>query len=75
MSAWSEYKAKLGESRPWHVVNKNIPKIDDELSKARYDICLSCDKFINLTKQCRECGCIMPVKVKLQNAQCPLEKW
>ncbi len=75
MSAWSEYKKKLGESRPWDLLDPNIQKINVEESEKRYNICLSCDRLIKLTKQCRECGCIMPAKVKLQNATCPLNKW
>jgi hypothetical protein len=75
MSRWSEYKEKLGETRPWDVLNPNSPRSQQDLASGRYDICLSCDRFINLTKQCRECGCIMTAKTKLANASCPLGKW
>jgi len=74
MSAWSEYKAKLGESRPWHYVNPNNYVLE-AVSSNRMDICLSCDKLIQITKQCKECGCFMSAKTKLQNATCPLGKW
>lgn len=73
MSAWSEYKKKLGETRPWHLLTQE--KINEQTAERRLDICLSCDKLIKLTKQCRECGCIMPAKVKLEKATCPLGKW
>jgi hypothetical protein len=75
MSAWSEYKKKIGESRPWHMLDSSVQKAGAEEASRRYDICLSCDKLIKLTKQCRECGCIMPAKVKLEKATCPLNKW
>lgn len=75
MSAWSDYKKKLGESRPWDMLNSSIPRASEEESSKRYNICLSCDKLIKLTKQCRECGCVMSAKTKLQNATCPLNKW
>lgn len=73
MSAWSEYKKKLGETRPWHLLTEE--KISEQTAEHRLNICLSCDRLINLTKQCRECGCIMPAKVKLEKAVCPLGKW
>lgn len=75
MSAWSEYKKKIGESRPWHMLDSSVQKASVEEANRRYNICLSCDKLIKLTKQCRECGCIMPAKVKLEKATCPLNKW
>jgi hypothetical protein len=49
--------------------------VDNEIREYRYDICKSCDKFINLTKQCKECGCFMTLKTKLKIASCPLNKW
>ena len=41
----------------------------------RYDICKSCDRFNNLTKQCKECNCFMPMKCKISNLPCPLGYW
>lgn len=46
-----------------------------ELADSRYETCLGCDRFINLTKQCKECGCFMVVKTKLQHSVCPIGKW
>jgi hypothetical protein len=46
-----------------------------EIAQARYDICKKCDKFLSVTAQCQKCGCFMKLKVKIQNAKCPLEKW
>jgi hypothetical protein len=45
-----------------------------ELQEQRYEICKTCDSFTAL-KTCRECGCIMPLKIKINSASCPLEKW
>jgi hypothetical protein len=73
MSAWSDYKKKLGQTRPWHVVSGE--KVIEQIAEQRLNICLECDRLINLTKQCKECGCIMPAKVKLEKATCPLGKW
>ncbi len=61
----------------------NISTIDDnttdffattELQEQRYEICKSCDSFTAL-KTCRECGCIMPLKIKISDVSCPVGKW
>lgn len=75
MSKWSEYKAKLGDTRPWDLVNPNTEWASEEQSQKRYDICKTCPELINLTKQCKQCGCIMTAKTKLLKASCPLHKW
>jgi hypothetical protein len=72
---WQEYKKKLGTTRPWDVVNPNIEKATEEEAIARYKTCLDCDRFLNITKQCKECGCVMPLKTKLKNATCPIGRW
>jgi hypothetical protein len=75
MSAWKEYKAKLGTTRPWDLLNPNQEKASEEEAKARYNTCLDCDRLTVATKQCKECGCIMPAKTKLKLATCPIGKW
>jgi hypothetical protein len=45
-----------------------------ELQEQRYTICNNCPAFTRL-KTCKECGCIMPLKIKLSDSSCPLEKW
>lgn len=74
-SAWKRYKEKLGDTRPWDVLNPNIEKASDEVAESRLSICIDCDRFIALTKQCKECGCFMPAKTTIQAAICPLNKW
>jgi hypothetical protein len=75
MSAWSEYKKKLGSTRPWDVLDPNVKKSTEDESTTRFNICLSCDRLMRVTNQCRECGCFMNLKVKLKDATCPLGKW
>ena len=75
MSPWEEYKKKLGTTRPWDLINPNVPRVDEFVAKERMDICLKCPELIGPTKQCKQCGCLMPLKVKLENAECPLGKW
>ena len=62
-------------ARPWDLYNKNIGRVEQELADRRMEICLGCPQLIKLTNQCKECGCIMNLKTKLPNAECPLGKW
>jgi hypothetical protein len=72
---WQEYKKKLGGARPWDFLNPKTEYEDEDVSIARLEICESCPRLIKTTKQCRECGCFMALKVKLKNAACPINKW
>tara|TARA_R100001594_G_scaffold32638_3_gene60690 strand:- start:72 stop:476 length:405 start_codon:yes stop_codon:yes gene_type:complete len=40
-------------------------------SRERYRICQSCPNFINLTKQCKLCGCLMFIKCRIPQYKCP----
>jgi hypothetical protein len=75
MGIWSEYRRKIGTTRPWDMLRKNADRASVDQSSSRLEICLNCKSFIHITKQCGECGCIMPLKVKLSEATCPLGKW
>jgi 5-formyltetrahydrofolate cyclo-ligase len=48
--------------------------VEKQIAQSRYDICKKCDKFLS-TKQCKECLCFMPLKVKFETSNCPLKKW
>lgn len=61
--------------KPWDLLNPNKEHATDEVAHARYNICDWCPEFISLTKQCKKCGCFMNLKVKLNEATCPLGKW
>jgi hypothetical protein len=37
--------------------------------------CLECKDFNKTTTVCRQCGCLMCMKVLIPNASCPLKKW
>lgn len=73
-SMWKEYKEKLGDTRPWDMLNSEN-YIDQVTANQRLDICKQCPKLIKLTNQCSECGCFMVAKTKLEKATCPLGKW
>lgn len=74
-SAWQKYKQKMGDTRPWDILNPNEPRANDEESNERLEICKQCPEFISATTQCKQCGCIMKLKTKLAEAECPLKKW
>ena len=73
MSAWKDYKAKLGDTRPWDIVTGE--KVDETEENARFAVCQECPELIKITNQCKQCGCFMKLKVKLKEAKCPLNKW
>jgi len=74
-SRWEQYKEKIGDVRPWDILDPHKHVKSEEISDARYKICLECPELIDLTKQCKQCGCFMPLKTKLEAAFCPLKKW
>lgn len=74
-SKWEEYKKKLGDTRPWDLLNPNTQYVSKDVAQSRYDICKACPKLIQPTKQCSECGCFMKAKVTMAKAECPLHKW
>ena len=74
-SKWQQYKERLGDTRPWDLLNPNTEYAEEAEAERRYSICKTCPELIDLTKQCKQCGCIMSLKSKLQHATCPLDKW
>jgi len=74
MSKWEDWKKSLGDSRPWHILDPNRHVSDSKISENRLKICAGCEFYLK-TKQCSKCGCIMPVKVQLAEAECPVGKW
>lgn len=75
MSAWSEYKKKLGDTRPWDILNPNMEYAEESIFENRMSICENCPNLIKLSKQCKECGCFMVLKTKLKESSCPIGKW
>ena len=49
-------------------------KTDKETATQRFAHCVFCPQ-LNKLGICRNCGCIMKVKVWLKNAWCPEKKW
>lgn len=74
LTPWQKYKKNLGDTRFWDVLNPDNMTTSDK-SEQRFAICKTCPELINLTNQCKKCGCIMSLKTKLENASCPIGKW
>ncbi len=72
---WQTWKKNLGTTRPWDIINPQKEKVSEDESNRRLDICKQCPELIQVTNQCKKCGCIMPIKVKLKEAVCPIGKW
>lgn len=80
MSAWQEWKEKQQRTTGSNVSPVDFFRADTEfadpqLQEERYSTCEKCEHLTRHTKQCRECGCFMKLKVKLAEAVCPLGKW
>jgi hypothetical protein len=75
LSPWQQWKKNLGETRPWDLINPATDWASEELSIKRFDICKACPELVQVSKQCKQCGCFMNAKTKLQKATCPLGKW
>jgi hypothetical protein len=48
--------------------------VDKEQKERRSNLCKSCD-YLTSSQTCVKCNCIIPLKIKLADASCPLEKW
>lgn len=55
----------------------NILGINQDLSIKRLNICRKCFAKLNtsLGEVCRECGCILENKTRVDNEHCDLGKW
>jgi hypothetical protein len=73
-SIWQQYKEKNGVT-PLDLLNPRTKHSTDEQASARFEICKACPELISLTSQCKQCGCIMSLKTKLEAAKCPIGKW
>jgi hypothetical protein len=74
LTPWEKYKEKNG-STPLDLLNPKTEKAAQELAATRLDICKSCDQYLNMTHQCKVCGCFMELKTKIKISKCPLGKW
>ena len=64
-----ESENKIGETLNTEEQQINRNAVD------RMKICLQCEHFLKMTKQCKKCGCFMIIKTRLPNSTCPIDKW
>lgn len=43
-------------------------------SKQKFEICQKCE-FLRNNSTCKKCNCFMPIKVRIPNLKCPVNKW
>jgi len=55
--------------------NENTENNENRQAVDRMKFCLQCEHFFKPTRQCKKCGCFMPVKVRLSGQKCPVGKW
>jgi hypothetical protein len=69
------WRGQISENvKPWDLIN-GTPRATKEEAERRFDICKACPELVELTSTCKQCGCFMYMKTKLQPATCPLGKW
>lgn len=62
-------------------VSVGLPKSSHNQIKERYSICLSCEKYNSLKKECGVCGCLVNNrkiffnKLAWADQECPIGKW
>ena len=45
------------------------------IASERMAICQKCEHYIELTSQCKKCGCFMKIKTQMLGQKCPIDKW
>lgn len=55
----------------------NVENVSDDIIAYRINICNLCsEKTITLgVSRCKVCHCIIQLKTKLTNSNCPINKW
>lgn len=64
----------------WDLVNLiNMDQeyifVSDEKESERLKICKGCEYYNRKEDECEECGCYIPMKVKIIFDSCPINKW
>ena len=49
--------------------------VDKEKAVERLMICKDCPRLFKPTWSCKECGCFMKAKARIESQSCPLGKW
>jgi len=58
------------------LLHGELPPISStELSAERLKMCNECEHFKRMIRQCDICGCMLDLKTKLLEAECPIGQW
>jgi hypothetical protein len=57
------------------LLKGNKVAASDKKVKMREKTCLHCDWFEKKKLRCIKCGCVIPIKIRLEEETCPLNKW
>lgn len=57
------------------VVTGTAEYAEENLQNQRKSICQACEFYRALINQCSKCGCIIFLKVKFKQSECPLGRW
>ncbi len=57
------------------IVTGKLEFADSTIAKDRYSICKQCEVRNKRLNICTICGCIIPLKVKLNKSNCPMDLW
>lgn len=71
---WQRFKKKY-DTKPWDLIDPRKPKVSKDIAEQRMSICDQCPYLIQLTRMCSKCGCYMPAKTTLAEAECPEQRW
>ena len=65
----------MQNTRSWDTQIDN-KELDISLVEKRKQLCSDCEYFNNVLKICNQCGCFMPIKIRMGNiVSCPKGKW
>ena len=53
---------------------KSVRLVSSDVYENRFDICQICDDFM-YGSTCGVCGCVMQVRARLSDGNCPKKKW
>lgn len=57
----------------WYYLTSN--KASNNRSRPRMAICDTCVLKVKWANSCSDCGCFLPAKTRVEDAQCPKSKW
>lgn len=57
------------------IATGNVDISSSDLSAKRIKICEECPERDPTFSVCKQCGCLIPAKVRFSKSSCPLGKW